>query len=100
MHFYKMGKFLTILDEEADLMALMITEGGVVPKHLANKLCGYPEGSMNIYRLKSDRIERWKIDNTYYFSAIDCYKWGKKRAKTRAELDKAGLSTFEPALRP
>lgn len=95
-----MSKFSKILSHEADLMALMITEGGVVPKHLANKLCGYPEGSMNIYRLKGYRIERWRIDNTLYFSAIDCYKWGLKRAKTRAMLDKGKLPSFEPALRP
>lgn len=90
-----------IIDSELELAETAILEGGLVGKHLANKLAGYSSNSMYIYKLANKgTIQSWHIGGQVYFSAIDCMMFRRKRATIRAYAKDHGLPTLDPASEP
>jgi hypothetical protein len=62
----------------------MILEGGIVPKSLANFLCGFDPDSTRIYYLaKKGKVDVFNFAGGKYFSAIDCVMWRRAQSTIR-----------------
>ena len=69
-------------DDAVELSYDVLDHCGLVSKHLANKILGYPPESNYVYELARKRkIFSRKVDGTVYFSVLDC--WGYRFATTR-----------------
>ena len=88
------------LETDLEFVETAILEGGLVSWPLANRLLRFTPRSKRVYQLAREGvIDSWVIGGVYYFSAIDCLMYGRKKRKIQHYTKTAKTDTQLEAIK-